>query len=74
MQTLYFAKQLKNGLWRLYKSVPQAIIAWRGTNDKISVIRDIGGEIINFRSFESAAEYCREEFKSRCLTEDDVRN
>lgn len=60
MQDLYMWKQMKNGKIRVYHSVPQAVTAWRGTNDKVTTLRDDNHQILNFNSVDEAKLYVKE--------------
>lgn len=65
MQAIYGYKQMKNGMYRLYKSEPQAITAWRGTNDKITTVRhEHSGNIMSFDTLDELQTYCRNRFKT----------
>lgn len=65
----YSAKRMKNGKWRAYKTFSQATTSWRGCNDKTEVVRgDNGcGNILNFDTFDEAAAYVLEHFKTSCF-------
>lgn len=70
MQSLYYARTTKSGKVRVYREVQQAVTAWRGTNEKRSVLREERvnelnyGEILNFPSVEQAREYVQKHYNS----------
>lgn len=71
--SLYFTKRQKSGKWRLYVITQQALICWRGSNDKITVIRDdVTGNILNFASNDEAKAYCKSRFSCTALEESEV--
>ena len=72
MNTLYYTKQTKRGKWRLYKIEAQAITAWRGSNDKTSVIRDSSGRIIEHDYRHTLVGYCQDQFGVIPFQEQDV--
>lgn len=72
MIPLYFTKQTKRGKWRLYKIESQAIMDWRGSNDKTTVVRYPSGGIIEHDFRHTLVEYCKETFKQVPLQESEV--
>lgn len=68
----YFTKQTKRGKWRLYKLVQTAITSWRGANDKVVVVRDDCGRIIEHDYRHTLVDFCKEKFGVAPFEEKDV--
>lgn len=51
--------------YRLYCIQQTATVAWRGSNDKTTVVRDgITNQILNFSTIDKARDYCKDKLKS----------
>jgi hypothetical protein len=63
----YEFKKMKNGKYRLYCNIQQALIAWRGLNIKREVVRDQNNNILNFNTIEELQKFCQEKFGQKAF-------
>ena len=58
----YYTKQTKRGKWRLYRVSQTAVTAWRGSNDKTTVVRLEDGTILEHDTRETIVAFCKERY------------
>lgn len=69
---LYIWRRTKRGQYRLYSCVSQAVTAWKGSNDKITVVREdgfLGRQILEWGTLEELQVYCKEKFNTSAYEE-----